>query len=218
MRVTSSSCAARSISNVERSRAFTPITSAPSATARWSSSALCASTSASSPSSRPYERSPAARWSSRSRRRSKTASAPASFTCSSCSSSWKNPFARSGEVVAARAAWRSASEPPKRSSTRIEIAAAPACANCAASRAGSASGRRSPADGERRLTSAIALRPGPASASRNRPITRSPRRGRTRSARRAGPRRRPSRAPRVQPPGLRAGRPHGRPRRSPPRR
>ena len=36
-----------------------------------------------------------------------------------------------------------------------------------ARRAGSASGRRSPADGERRLTSAIAARPGPASASRN---------------------------------------------------
>src|SRR5205823_5626824 len=50
------------------------------------------------------------------------------------------------------------------SSTRTEIAAAPAPANCAASFAGSASGRRSPAEGERRFTSAIACSPGRPSA------------------------------------------------------
>ena len=77
----------------------------------------------------------------------RTASAPATFAFSRSSSSVKKPLARSGADVAARAALRSSSEPPKRSSTRIEIAAAPAFANCAASRAGSASGRRSPGGG-----------------------------------------------------------------------
>ena len=84
----------------------------------------------------------------------------------------------------------------ERSSTRIEIAAAPALANCAASRAGSASGRRSPAEGERRLTSAIAPRPGAARASRNRPIRRQQSLARRRSAARAARRPRPSRSPR----------------------
>jgi hypothetical protein len=83
-------------------------------------------------------------------------------------------LASSGAKVAVLAALRSPTEPPKRSSTRIEIAPAPAAANCAASRAGSASGLRSPADGERRFTSAMAPSPGPASASRKRPTTRRP--------------------------------------------
>ena len=115
-----------------------------------------------------------------------------------------------------RAALRSSSEPPKRSSTRIEIAAAPAFANCAASWAGSASGRRSPADGDRRLTSAMAPRPGAERALRNRPIRlrRSP--ARTRSAARVvllPPR---SRAPSGRRRGPRAGRQRGRLPRSPP--
>src|SRR5207302_2742209 len=80
--------------------------------------------------------------------------------------------ARSGADVAARAARRSPTEPPKRWSTRIDTAAAPAASNPAASPAGSASGRRSPADGERRFTSAIAPSPGAASASRKRPTLR----------------------------------------------
>src|SRR5262249_21988446 len=61
---------------------------------------------------------------------------------------------------------RSSTDPSKRSSTRIEIAAAPDAWNPATSGAGSAPARRSPADGERRLNSATAARPGPARASR----------------------------------------------------
>ena len=48
-RATSSSCAARSIAKVERSRALTPTTGASSAIARASSAASCASTSVSRP-------------------------------------------------------------------------------------------------------------------------------------------------------------------------
>jgi hypothetical protein len=55
---------------------------------------------------------------------------------------------------------RSSHVPAKRSSTRTETAEAPARSNAAASSAGSASGRRSPADGERRFTSAMAPSPG----------------------------------------------------------
>ncbi len=109
----------------------------------------------------------AAAASSRSRRISSTASAPASFSSRRCSSVEKKPLPSSGASVAARAARRSSTVPAKRSSTSTEIAAAPAFANCAASFAGSASGRMSPADGERRFTSAIARRPGCASASAN---------------------------------------------------
>ena len=76
----------------------------------------------------------------------------------------KKPFASSGRAAAARAARRSSIEPAKRSSTSTDTAAAPACSNAAARLAGSASGRRSPADGDRRLTSAIAARPGPRAA------------------------------------------------------
>ena len=75
------------------------------------------------------------------------------------------PFASSGIPVAARAARRSPTEPPKRSSTSTDIAAAPADSYARANAAGSASGRMSPADGDRRLNSAIAARPPAASAS-----------------------------------------------------
>jgi hypothetical protein len=85
----------------------------------------------------------------------------------------KKPFASSGTLVRSRAARRSSQLPPKRcSSTRIETAAAPAHSYASAIRAGSASGRKSPIDGERRLTSAIARRPGADRASRKRPISR----------------------------------------------
>ena len=195
-----------------RSRALTPITSAPSATARCSSFASCASTSVSMPSSCAYEISPAARWSSTSRRITSAASAPATLSFSRSSSSVKKPLASSGADVAARAALRSSSEPPKRSSTRIEIAAAPAFANWSARRAGSAFGRRSPADGERRLISAIP--PSPASASRKRPIRcPQPVARRTRAAR-AAPRRRPSRLSPARARGPRGDPRRGRPRRS----
>ena len=56
----------------------------------------------------------------------------------------KNPFARSGSAADARAARRSSHVPPKRSSTRIETAAAPARSYAAASTAGSASGAGRP--------------------------------------------------------------------------
>ena len=71
----------------------------------------------------------------------------------------KNPLASSGRRGGCSRARRSSTVPAKRSSTRIDTAAAPARSNAAASAAGSASGRRSPADGERRLTSAIAANP-----------------------------------------------------------
>src|SRR5439155_2328499 len=69
-----------------------------------------------------------------------------------------------------RPARRSSHVPPKRSSTRTDTAAAPARWYAGAMAAGSAPGRRSPADGERRLISAIAPRPSWASASRNLPM------------------------------------------------
>src|SRR5262249_55388276 len=114
--------------------------------------------------------SPAHVASSRSRRISRAASAPASRAVRRCSSVEKKPFAIRGAVVLARAVRRSSQVPPKRSSTSTEIAAAPAWAYAGAITAGSASGRRSPAEGERRLISAIACRRSWASASANLPM------------------------------------------------
>ncbi len=104
---TSSSCAWRSISKVDRSLALIPIVSASSRTARSSSPASWASTSASSSSSRALRSSSAIVPSSRSRRSRSTASAPASRSSRSSSRVEKNPFASSGTPVAARAARRS---------------------------------------------------------------------------------------------------------------
>ena len=56
----------------------------------------------------------------------------------------KKPFASSGASVAARAARRSSQEPPKRSSTSTEIAAAPAPRVRGRDRRGSASGGARP--------------------------------------------------------------------------
>src|SRR5581483_9107552 len=98
-------------------------------------------------------------------------SAPASRTERRCSSVEKKPFASTGRSAAARAARRSSRAPPKRSSTRTEIALAPPVAYAGTSSSTSASGRMSPIDGERRLNSAIAARPGPVRASRNRPTS-----------------------------------------------
>src|SRR5215218_430376 len=165
---TSSSCDRRSIRKLERSRALIPIVSAPSWTARSSSCASCALTSASKPSSCAVCRSAIVLWSSRSRNNKSAALAPAVCASARCSRVEKNPLASSGRLVALRAAFRSSKEPPKRWSTRIDTAAAPARSNSAASAAGSASGRRSPAEGERRLTSAIAPSPGRRSASAKR--------------------------------------------------
>ena len=124
-RATSSSCPARSTWNVPRSRAFTPMTGASNATARASSAVSCASTSVSSPSSLAAPISVRAVASSRSRKMRRAASAPASRASRRCSVVEKNPFARSGRPVAARAARRSFHEPSKRSSTSTDIARAP---------------------------------------------------------------------------------------------
>ena len=79
----------------------------------------------------------------------------------------KKPFAISGSEVAARAARRSSHDPPKRSSTSTDIARAPFASYARAISTTSAPGRMSPADGERRLNSAIAPNPGAARASAN---------------------------------------------------
>ncbi len=92
------------------------------------------------------------------------------WRCGGARRSRRSPWRGVARSSPARAARRSSQVPPKRSSTSTEIAAAPAAAYAGAIRAGSASGRRSPADGERRLISAIAPSPGCASASLNRPI------------------------------------------------
>ena len=154
---TSSSCARRSMRNEDRSRALIPITGAPSATARSSSCASCASTSVSRPRRAATPNSSRTAASSRSRRSSSTASAPASRAVTRCSSVEKKPFARSGTADDERAARRSSHVPPKRSSTRIDTAAAPALSYAAASarRVGLGSqvagGRRAPLDlGDRR--------------------------------------------------------------------
>src|SRR4029450_2549391 len=80
----------------------------------------------------------------------------------------KHPLASTATAVAPRAARKSSQPPPNRSSTRTETAEAPARSKPVARSAGSASGRRSPAEGERRLISAIAPRPGRRSASAKR--------------------------------------------------
>ena len=111
-----------------------------------------------------------ARWpSSRSRRSSSTASAPASFAVRRCSSVEKKPFASSGSAdtgpggaqvvpVAAEALVDEDGDGGGAGASRSPRRARP----------GSASGRMSPSEGERRLNSAIAPRPGPAKASLNR--------------------------------------------------
>ena len=79
----------------------------------------------------------------------------------------KNPFASSGIDVAARAARRSSQLPANRASTSTDIARAPARSYAVATEPTSPPGRSSPAEGERRLNSAIAPNPGASNASRN---------------------------------------------------
>ncbi len=149
-RSTSSSWSRRSISKVERSRALIPMISAPSATARSSSAASCASTRASRPSWAAVSRSSRICESSRSRRRRSTASAPRRLSSSSSAASEKKPLASRGRVAADLAACRSAGDPPNRSSTKMETAAAFLRSNSVARRAGIrvrpqvAGGRRAP--------------------------------------------------------------------------
>ena len=169
---------------------------APSAIARSSSSASCASTRTSRPRSCAAARKEADSPSSRSRRSRSAASAPASLAWTSSLRSRKKPLARSGTPL--RRA-RCPQVVPGASEALVDEDRD--CRRAGHSRTrgrasrGSASGRRSPAEGERRLISAIAPRPGAASASRNRPIRRPPRPGRRRRARRVAPPRRRSRVP-----------------------
>ena len=86
------------------------------------------------------------------------------FSAASRRARGRSPW-RGSAATLRRARPEVASDPPKRSSTSTESAAAPARSKSRASSPGSAPGRRSPAEGERRLISAIAARPGPASAS-----------------------------------------------------
>ena len=98
---------------------------------------------------------------------SSTASAPASAAVRRCSGVEKNPFASSGIDVAARAVRRSSQLPANRPSTSTDIARAPARSYAVATEPTSPPGRSSPAEGERRLNSAIAPNPGASNASRN---------------------------------------------------
>ena len=160
-RATSASWAARSISNVERSRALMPITRCAERDPRGRARRRRAPRRACR--ARARRRSASARHvvaSSRSRRSSSAASAPASRAVRRCSSVEKKPLASRGSVAArARAeVVPGASEAlvdEHRDGSRARVARTPG-----AIAAGSASGRRSPADGERRLISAIAPRPG----------------------------------------------------------
>ena len=140
-RSTSSSCARRSIAKVARSRALIPIGSAPSSTARCELVGVVRLDERVEPELArgrhqlvaPARRRGRAAAAARRRRRGRAAARARPR-------SEKNPFASSGTSLADRAAPRSASVPPKRSSTRIETARAPARSNAAASAAGSASG------------------------------------------------------------------------------
>ena len=143
---------------------MTPITGAPSAIARSSSRGvvrldervqpeLCRAAPSASPSARRRGRAGAAA----------TASAPASFAVRRCSSVEKKPFASSGSVDARAGG---AQVVPVAAEALVDEhgdgGRAGASRSRAAIGAGSASGRMSPSEGERRLNSAIAPRPGAA--------------------------------------------------------
>ena len=176
---------ARSISKLPRSRAFTPTISAPSCDRAVELLARRGPRRARPARARRASASSArARASSTSRSRISAASAPAACSSARSLSSREEALAEDrqlrrrarGPQVVERAA-----EAGRRRAPRARRP--PPAANCRASDAGSASPRSSPADGERRLISAIAPSPGAARASRN--LTRPPPRARTRRAARA---------------------------------
>ena len=122
----SPSCRSRSISSVSRSRAFTPTTRAPIATARSISSRECVSTSASMPSSAAVSISRRASSSLTIARITRIASAPASRWAATCSGKTVKSLAMAGIETAARASRRWSSEPPKsRSAHSTDMHAAP---------------------------------------------------------------------------------------------
>ena len=93
-------------------------------------------------------------------------SAPAPRSRSSCRASTTNSLARTGSETAARTSRRSSTEPPNQwGSHSTEMAAAPPAAYARARATASSPAAMAPADGDRRLTSAIRWRPGPASSS-----------------------------------------------------
>ena len=155
---------ARSISNVERSRALTPITGAPSAVARASSSASCASTSVSSPSAAASRMSRRQASSSRSRRMSSAASAPASAAVRRCVRRARRSPSRAAAATSPRA--RRAGRPSVPANRVVDEHRHRPRAGSPRRRGATATtsppGRRSPAEGERRLNSAIAPNPGAA--------------------------------------------------------
>ncbi len=168
---TRSSWRRRSMANVSRSRALTPTTGASRAMARASSVASCASTRVSNPRSAATSMSPLAASSSRSRSSRSTASAPMRAGGLQVALGGEEALgqqrhlgggAGSGEI-GPTAGKSLVDQHRDRRRTGPGVAAARA--------AGSASGRRSPAEGERRLISATAASPGAASAAANRAIT-----------------------------------------------
>ena len=169
IRATSASCVSRSISKVERSRALTPMTGAPEDTARSSSSASCASTSVSRPSS-PASCIRAAHRVVVEVAEQQQHGVGAGLLRRSQVLLGREEALREQRNAGARA--RGAKVVPVAAEALVDEHGDGRCAGRrvrrAASWAGSASGRMSPSEGERRLISAIAPRPGPASASLNR--------------------------------------------------
>ena len=149
-----------STSKVTRSRWFTPTRVAPTARARSSSASSCTSTSASRPTSVAAPWNAASSPSSSAAAMSRTQSAPmirASRT--SCRDTVKS-LRSTGTPTAPRAAARSAADPPKcTSSVSTDRQVAPPVSYWAARVPGSRSAKRSPLDGDRRLTSAMTPSP-----------------------------------------------------------
>ncbi len=146
-----------STSRVRRSRLFKPMIRARVASARSSSFSSWASTSGSSPISSARSTRRASRFAGWRTARRSTRSAPAARRWGSWIGSTTNSLARTGIETAARTARRSSIEPPNQcGSHRTEIATAPP-ASYARARATMSSSRSamSPADGERRLISAM---------------------------------------------------------------
>src|SRR2546421_3010999 len=165
IRATSRSANPRSTAKVPRSRLFTP--TAAGSTASASSSSASEWTSTSTP--KPSPRAAAARARSPSGASARTiksaALAPAARVSYSCSSSRMKSLRSTGRRTQRATPDKSSSVPPKwRSSVNTEIATAPPCSYARACCTGSRSSRITPAEGERRFTSAMTPTAGPASA------------------------------------------------------
>ena len=213
---TSRSCSVRSISNVARSRALIPMTGARSATARSSSSRVVGLDERLEPEiggGREESRHlVVVEIAQQQERRIRAGLACRAQVVGAREEALREQRQRGRGARRAQVVPRAAEALVDEDRDRSR----PARSYAAAIVAGSASGRRSPADGERRLTSAIAVSPGRASASANRPITGIV--ARTRRAQRGVPSPRRCRWPRARAPGLPRGRSRAPRRRSrPPR-